>query len=306
MADLEAAPLERRLVDRSDAAERQRYIAGLEAAFGRWGDERRFAWAFDRSCGAGPADLGVLVDAEGRWVAGSALVHRLVRAPSGELEVAAIISSSWTLPEGRGRGCLAHFVAWAREVVRARGGSLVLAFMTEDNASRRRLAAAGADLIPTCYALWDRPADGEGAAPGVCDDSTERLAERALRPVPGTHSFDYPDPDAWAGQLLRRFDPVDVVRVPGGAAVVERGSDTDRLLAAIPDDLAAPLDPTAVTATLQLGAARRGRKLFAFAIDPAWGAAFARLGGAIQTGRLTVLDDQRRGAPWRFASGDRM
>src|SRR5258706_305399 len=108
-ADPSAAPLTRRLVDRSDAAERQRYIASLEAA--------------------------------------------------------GIISSSWTLREGRGRGCLSHFVAWSREVVRARGGSIVLAFMTESNASRRRLAAAGADLIATSYALWERPADGEGAAP---------------------------------------------------------------------------------------------------------------------------------------------
>src|SRR5258705_12210808 len=107
MADGSAALLARRLVDRSDAAERRRYIAGLEAAFGSWGDDRRFTWAFDRSCGAGPADLGVLVDAHGRWVAGSALVHRLVRAPSGALEGAAIISSSWTLAAGRGRGCLA-------------------------------------------------------------------------------------------------------------------------------------------------------------------------------------------------------
>jgi hypothetical protein len=301
-----AAPLERYLVDRNDAVERRRYIAGLEAAFGVWGDERRFRWAFDRSCGAGPADLAVLIDAQGRWVAGSALVHRLVRAPTGEVERAGIISSSWTLPEGRGRGCLAHFVEWSRERLRASGGSIVLAFMTETNASRRRLAAAGADLIPTCYAKWDRPAHGEDAAPAACADPPERLAERALRPVPGAHRFDYPDAGAWVGQLLERPDPVDVMRVPGGAAVIERGYDTDRLLAAIADDPAAPLDPTAVIATLIAGAARRGRKLFAFAIDPAWVAAARRLGASIQAGRLTVLDDRRRGAPWSLASGDRM
>ena len=306
MADPGAVPLTRRLVDRGDAAERQRYIASLEAAFGAWGDDRRFTWAFDRSCGAGPADLAVLVDREGRWVAGSALVHRLVRAPSGAVEVAGIISSSWTLPEGRGRGCLSHFVAWSQEVVRARGGSIVLAFMTESNASRRRLAAAGADLIPTSYALWEQPAGGEGAPPTACGDPHTSLAERALRPVRGAHGFDYPDADAWASQLLARPDPVEVVRVPGGAAVIERGPDTDRLLAAIADDPAAQLDPTAVIATLLAGAARRGRKLFAFAIDPAWAAASRRLGARMQIGRLTVLDDQRRGAPWRFASGDRM
>jgi hypothetical protein len=306
MADRSAAPLTLQLVDRGDADERRRYLAALEAAFGSWGDERRFAWAFDRSCGAGPADLAVLVDEQGRWVAGSALVHRFVRAPSGEREVAGILSSSWTLLEGRGRGCMSRLIDWSREVARARGHRLVLAFVTESNVSCRRLTAAGADLVPTCYALWDRPADREGAAPGVCGDSAERLAERALRPVPGTHSFDYPDADAWAGQLLRRVDPVDVVRVPGGAAVVERGSGTDRLLAAIPDDLAAPLDPTAVTATLLLGAARRGRKLFAFAIDPAWVAAVRRLGASIQPGRITVFDERHRAAPWRFVSGDRM
>jgi hypothetical protein len=197
-------------------------------------------------------------------------------------------------------------VEWSREQVRARGGDLVLAFMTEDNASRRRLAEAGADLIPTRYALWDRPAGGEGAAPDVCTDPTTRLAERALRPVPGAHSFDYPDADAWAGQLLSRPDPVDVVNVPGGAAVIERGLDTDRLLAAIPEHPASPLDPTSVITTLLAGAARRARKLFAFAIDPAWAAAAQRLGAQMQTGRFTVLDDLQRCAPWSFASGDRM
>ena len=301
-----AVSLTRHRVDCSDAAERQRYIAGVEAAFGAWGGERRFAWAFDRSCGAGPADLAVLVDPDGRWVAGSAVVPRLVRAPTGEVERAGIISSSWTLPEGRGRGLFSDLVDWSREVMRERGGSIVVAFVTEANASCRRLAAGGADLIPTSYALWERPADGEGAAPGVCTDPPSLLAERALRPVPGAHGFNYPDVDAWAGQLLARPDPVDVVRVPGGAAVIERGPDTDRLLAAIADDPAGPLDPSAVIATLLAGAARRSRKLFAFAIDPAWQAAARRLGASIQAGRLCVLDDRRRGAPWTLASGDRM
>lgn len=309
MAERTPNTLAPRPIDRADPDDRRRYIAGLETAFGTWGDDDRFTWAFDRSCGAGPADLAVLVDTEGRWLAGSAVTHRLVRAPSGAVEAAGIMTSSWTVPAARGRGCLTNLVEWSRELVRTRGSDLLLAFMTDTNASRRRLAAAGADLVPTWYALWDAPGLGkERQFPSPSGDQLARLAERALTPVSGAHTITYPDADAWAGQLLRRPDPVEVVTVPGGCAVMERAVGTDRLLAAIADDRATePLDPAAVLATLMASAARRGCKMFGFMIDPAWAEAARTLGAAVQTGRLTLLSDRARvTAPWRISSGDRM
>lgn len=260
MAERTPNTLARRAIDRADPEDRRRYVAGLETAFGTWGDYDRFAWAFDRSCGAGPADLAVLVDPQGRWVAGSAVTYRLVRAPSGEVEAAGIMTSSWTLPAARGRGCLTHFVEWSREMARARGSGLLFAFMTDTNPSRRRLAAAGADLVPTWYASWDAPGGGEAPRlPSPSGDQLARLAERAPTPVSDAHTITYPDADAWAGQFLRRPDPVEVVAVPGGCAVIECAVGTDRLLAAIADDRAArPLDPAAVLATLTASAARRG------------------------------------------------
>lgn len=236
------------------------------------------------------------------------MTHRLVRAPSGEVEAAGIMTSSWTVPAARGRGCLTNFVEWSREVVRARGSDLLLAFMTDTNASRRRLAAAGADLVPTWYALWNAPGSGdERKFPSPSGDHLARLAERTLTPVSDVYMITYPDADEWAGQLLRRPDPVDVVTVPGGCAVMERAVGTDRLLAAIADRAAEPLDPAAVLATLVASAARRGCKLFGFMIDPAWAEVAGTLGAAVQTGRLTLLSDRARvTAAWRISSGDRM
>ncbi len=300
--------LELRPVDRSDPEDRRRYVAGLDAAFNGWGDDARFRWAFDRACGAGSADLVVLVDESGLWVAGSAVTHRLIGTPAGDRVHAGIMTGSWTLAEARGRGCFTDLIQWSLDVVHRSSVGVLLAFVTDTNASRRRLEASGAATVPTWYMVWPTPSPtGAPSAIAVDIGSAAGLPKAAIAERAGVHHVAYPDAEAWLAQLIDRPDPVDVVEVPGGWAVIERAPTTDRALAVISDGSGEALDPVAVLGSLTGRAADHARQLFAFTTDPAWAEAARATRADVQPGRLTVLGDTTVAeGPWRVGGGDRM
>ncbi len=125
------------------------YLAGLNRSFGRWGDRSMYSWDFERQVGARVADLMVLRD-QGRIVAGSAVSYRTVRYRD-EVLLVGIMTGSWTLPEARGHGAFSLVIEESRRLVADRGGTVLTAFVTRENASRRRLVAAGCLEVPTWY-----------------------------------------------------------------------------------------------------------------------------------------------------------
>lgn len=296
--------LEERPIDAEDPEDRRIYLEGLEAGFGHWGGDDRFDWAFLRRCGGPAADLILLRDGTA-VLAGSAVTYRMVAGDDGVTKLVGIMTGSWTLPESRGRGCFTHIVEWSRRTALARGAALLLAFVTDDNASRRRLEAAGAVTSETSYLFTTEQTTvpGEGVA-SVTASATdvERVAEQALVERRPGHRFTYPDAAAWLGQFVHRPDPVEVVTVAGATVVLERAEKADRVLAVVGgDDDGATLDGLVRTAI----AARK--QLFCFSTDPAWSAAAKARGLTSAPGRLTMLPP---GAAlpgrWSIAGGDRM
>lgn len=188
---------------RAADADPAEYLAGANAAFGHWGDEAFFAWAF-----RGDAELLFLDD-----VAGCGVTFRTLS--SGE--TAAIVTGAWTLPAARRRGALTMLVETTRDIARERGGN-AMAFMRADNPSARRLAALGARMHPSFYCRRPKR-QREGRYSPIEPD-----------PAMFSSTFVYTS-DEWRKQYLERpHANIECVGQPGRwAAIVERTADYDRV-----------------------------------------------------------------------------
>lgn len=191
-------------------AEPSEFLAGANAAFGAWGDQAFFAWAFRDD-----AELLFLDNGDGRAVAGSGITYRTLRGG----QHAAIMTGSWTLPQARGRGAFSRMLQATCEIAAERN-AVVLGFGRTENASARRFVAAGAAMPPAFYCR-----------------STEAPASPAMElepldPDPSLFpsSFVYTT-EQWHAQFLARPNAqIECLGLPGTwAAVVERSNEFDRV-----------------------------------------------------------------------------
>lgn len=215
------------------------YLRCLNRAFGSWGDEANFAWAFEREAGSFPSDL-MTMRLDGELVAGSAVSYRKARLRSGAEVDVGIMTGSWTLPAARGQGCFTRSIEASVEVTRDRGGALLLAFVTESNASSRRLAAAGSGLFPIDYVFStdDTPAAGqpplEVTPAADVDAALSWIAGTLAGHRRGAFHLHYPTKDSLREQILGRPNPVEVLELREGgelraACAIERVGGSDRV-----------------------------------------------------------------------------
>jgi GNAT superfamily N-acetyltransferase len=275
-----------RLLAASDVDPRD-YLDGANLAFGHWGDESTFAWAF-----RGGAELLFLGEDGERPQAGSAITYRTIRYSDGRTTAAAIMTGSWTMPHARGLGLFSRMIEATCDAARSRN-ALVLGFGRMENASRRRFDAAQAGMHPSFYL---RSAVGNELAqdgPFTSAAGLERMEPSpALFPAHGT-GFVY-SPAEWRAQHVDR---------PGGrveclgragvwAALVERADGFDRVHA-LSDEAALP--------ALAARARAAGRQLFWYATRPPHSA----IGVEWTTGFLATLPPSPI-TDWAFQNGDRM
>lgn len=292
-----------------------RYLAGLNACFAGWGGEREYDLIFGRPFEGHLPERFVLTEAE-EWLAGSAVSWRSLARPDGGSAPVGIMTGSWTLPAARGRGCFARVIQLSREACVRRGAALLLAFVTETNASRRQLERAGSLMIPARY-MWSpegatlNEAGGDELQPiqpseEVVAACHARQAEQRTEQI----RFHYPSPDLWRLQFIDRVLPTELLSHPElGVVVVERHPEFDRLLTAIPHRADQWIDLAAATWRRAL---RAGRRFFAYSTDQdRWQALTERcaLGGV--DGFVTVLPGGEEvgevaAARWTIESGDRL
>lgn len=269
------------------------YLRGLNEAFGDWGGDRYYDWCFERSAGSFAPDL-MIMRKDGALIAGSAVSYRKARLSSGAEVDLGIMTGSWTLPAARGQGCFTTAIEESVKATAAHGGALLLAFVTETNASYRRLRAAGAGLFATHYvsSSSDTPlAPRRAADPAVTEvadpvAALEWMRDALDRSRAGTFRLRYPG-RAWRGQLLDRPGETAVFELEDqGRCVIEAkdGSDRVQLLA-----LAEGADEAACLRSLLRRAQIRQRRLFLFATRYETRAVANALGMLGEGGVLTAL-----------------
>jgi hypothetical protein len=261
------------------------YVAGLNRSFGHWGDRSMYRWDFEREVGARCADLMVLRD-QGRIVAGSAVSYRTVRYRDDQLLIG-IMTGSWTLPEARGRGAFSRVIDESRRLVASRGGTVLIAFVTQDNASRRRLVAAGCLEVPTWYVASNAdtppPADTRPVEPSRASVDELFRAHRRWQ-AEGTGAYVvYPSIEIWASQYLDRPLPVERLTAAGSHCLVERAAASDRVL------WIDGQDPSTAVKALLGRAIATGRQLFVFTAQAGVAQAGVDLGMVAKPGSITAL-----------------
>ncbi len=300
-------------VDRNPAGAEAAYLEHLNTSFGRWGGMDRYRWAFERAAGGPVADCMMLREGS-EVLAGSAVTYRRARVPGAGERLVGIMTGSWTLPAARGRGCFTRVIEESLAFCRERGAALLLAFVTEDNASCRRLRAAGSVMLPTEYWIAEPepgaftpsspPADEDAAVQPTGAELLWRLHE--ARPGAGLR-FTYPDAAAYAEQFLERPEPVETLAGPYGKAIVEHAATADRVLAMYPEKEAGGL-----VRALASRAWAAGRTLIGFTTGGAPAEGFRAAGLAPRPGFLTALAaDSELGDGWSgsgasLENGDRM
>ena len=269
------------------------YLAGLNRCFHGWGGMETYRWAFERSVGGPPADQMVL-RIDGRLRAGSAVSYRRVALASGAAVDAGVMTGSWTLPEVRGRGAFTRMIDESVRLASGRGAGLLLAFVTSDNPSARRLASAGSARFPTFYlfSTEDTPVPRSAVAlhPVRDPDEVARhvMTVRAEEQAGSTH-FHYPDREVWISQFLQRPGQIEVLSVDDSSwAVVESAGSTDRVHLLVIDP-GTGLSVGDCIATLLRRALARNRSLFLFSTVPETREESLRLGLSVKPGYLTAL-----------------
>jgi len=287
-----------RLVD-LDELDRDAYLAGLNICFPGWGGTEMFDWAFNRLCAGQRADM-LQVEQDGRLIAGSAVTYRHIRFSDGSIARAGIMTGAWTSPESRGKGIFTRIVAASRGVALDRGAALLLGFGRVENASYRRIAAAGSAFFPTHQLLSTSSVQNSGR-PVLIEvvDPTPRLFD----PDPHISGFVYSDRE-WIQQFIERPHAVKCLSIGEGRthALIESRDDLDRVIALRASDES---DWTEDILTLARRAHKRAKSLFCFTSVATRAHVLAACGFDSVAGFLSSLppSDVR---DWDFQNGDRM
>lgn len=291
-----------------DDVDEAEFLAGLNECFPRWGGAQAFDWAFRSRFDGLCADMLVAREA-GRLIAGSAVTYRRLRRGDGEEVRVAIMTGSWTLPAERQRGFFSRMISAMLDLARDRGASMLHGFGRTENASRRRIEAAGARSSPAYYCHSNGQAseaapDLDETGPAIESiDADSRLFESVRT---GTR-FVYA-PAEWRTQFVSRPGNVHCIGVPGlWAAVVETAGDFDRVHALATTD---EFSESKAIRRLAARAHRSGRRLFFYTTLPARLRDLEAAGFEAASGLLYMLPISHpvdvHITDWNFQNGDRM
>ncbi len=265
------------------------YLKCLNVCFGKWGDRRRYAWAFERSVGESKTDL-LILRKENQLLAGSAVSYRKVILPNGKTIDVGIMTGSWTLPESRGQRCFSRIIQESAHLTNKKNGAFLLAFVTAENASYRRLAEAGSALFPTYYLVSTSDTPRPSRSLAVASVSNQNILKKIIGILESAQKnkirFAYPNLESWRSQFLNRPTSTELLAIGDhGWCVIEKGETTDRVQLIV----AADARFTDCVASLLARSLDLGRKLFIFTSSSEEHKKYQQFGFQTVPGYLTAL-----------------
>ncbi|PRY13316.1 hypothetical protein CLV24_106231 [Pontibacter ummariensis] len=268
------------------------YIKNLNTCFKGWGQEKEYDWAFGRVVGDKPADIMLIHHEDKEVIAGSAVTYRKLEKPNGDTVDIAIMTGSWTLPKARGQGCFTKIIHLSKAIAAQKKVPYLAAFVTESNASYRRLRDAGSTLVPT-YLLFSpgEPYPGVDAAEVVRieGDLEEVMADvfnRYSQSQTGTLSFRY-TPDEFRSQFLNRPKAPELLKIGPDYALVEETHNALKVLL-LAHDKGGSFE-TIIKALTNWALENRGKKLLYFTTQNDLSKACQEMGFENVPGFFTIL-----------------
>lgn len=191
------------------------YLEYLNKCFPNWGNETAYNWVFKRKVGNHLSDILLLKDDNNQVIAGSSITYRVLKTDGKSTVNFGIMTGSWTLPEARGKGCFSQIIEESKRICFSKNVSFLTAFVTESNASYRRLKEAGfycktADNIFSNETTFSSNPDFSSLEIQVID--TEVLYSKYLEFSANNTAFLYTKKE-FEMQFVNRLHPAQCIKI---------------------------------------------------------------------------------------------
>ena len=207
----------------------QNYLKYLNECFSNWGNIEAFDWVINREFDNMNPDFFIIQSDQDAVLAGSAISYRNIKFPDNSIQKIGIMTGSWTLPISRGLGCFTASIKKSSELAAIKNASFLTAFVTESNASFRRLKEAGSILIPTNYVISESLNNFNATEINeieILQNNTENinlLFENRKSLLKNKVHFCYSFDD-FTKQFIKRSNPVFLLKIQNDYAIIEETS----------------------------------------------------------------------------------
>lgn len=211
------------------------YIKYLNECFNHWGQEELYNWVFNRKVGDNASDIMILKNEEDEVIAGSGVTYRKISTQNGSSIDIAIMTGSWTLPKARGKGCFSKIIALSQEIAHKKNVPYLTAFVTEQNASFRRLASAGSMLVPTSHLFSPEEPYANAGTPAIEVIKEEdkgivaAIYNRFKTLQKGSVSFDYTQ-EEFDQQYMSSPKKPEILKIDTNYALIEETYNAVKVL----------------------------------------------------------------------------
>lgn len=264
------------------------YLECLNRCFDRNASRKDYEWTYRRDSGASVADM-LMLKKDRELMAGSAVVYRIADINGHRMKVA-IMSGSWTLPAARGQGCFSRMIDESTRIAAENQAGLLLAFVTELNASFRRLKDSGAALFPTFYLeapcghKVDEP-DGTLEVLSKDNPELEKIYDLFTAANADFSCFCYTY-QQWLEQFIQRTSEITILKIDRiGYAILEESEGYSRILSLVTLD--SNMYGRAISRLVNRSFAL-GKKVQSFTTDALLKLTYEALGFNVLKGYLTV------------------
>lgn len=208
------------------------YLAYLNSCFPNWGNEKTYDWIFERKVGSHNSDILLIKDENNQVIAGSSITYRILKFEDGTSIDFGIMTGSWTLPEARGKGCFSQMIVESKRICFSKNVLYLTAFVTEINASYRRLKDAGfycktADNIFSNDTLFSTDTNHDIVQEIPIDSNL--LYDKYKQFNSDKHSFAYSN-EEFKSQYIDRLNPTFCVTIKGTYYLFEIATANIKLL----------------------------------------------------------------------------
>jgi hypothetical protein len=205
------------------------YLDKLNECFPNWGSFDTLDWVINRSFEGHKPDFFVLKSDTDEILAGSAISYRKLKSKDNNSYQIGIMTGSWTLPISRGMGCFTETIHKSNEIVAAKNMDFLTAFVTESNASYRRLRDAGSLLVATNYIISEKISN-QITNPNSrveilekTENNTQIIFDIRNKLMQSKLHFVYDFSD-FKKQFINRTNPTFILKIDSEYAIIEETS----------------------------------------------------------------------------------
>ena len=211
----------------------QQYIKNLNACFGHWGGDAEYDWGLERKIGNHSTDIMLIENEEDGVIAGSAVSYRELSGPKRSCEIG-IMTGSWTLPAARRKGCFTKMIHCSRDLCKQNDVPFLTAFVTETNASSRRLETEGSFMFPTFHLFSPEIQFGSEGLPMLQlvepnEELVRKIYERTIETQEDLLTFRY-SLEEFQSQYLDRIKETTILKIGNDYAILENGQNEVKIL----------------------------------------------------------------------------